>query len=100
MGHETSHLIEKSSNFLVSKLTNFGIETEITKSLFRFLDEAESPESDPFRAWMASRISVALNTSDRANKGFVNPIPQENNCKYCSVTVSYTHLTLPTKRIV
>ena len=86
LGHETSHLIEKSSNLLVSKLTNFGTETEITKSLFRFLDEDESPESDPFRAWMASRISVALNTSDRANKGFVNPIPQENNCKYCSVS--------------
>ena len=86
LGHETSHLIEKSSNHLVSKLTNFGTETEITKSLFRFLDEDESPESDPFRAWMASRISVALNTSDRANKGFVNPIPQENNCKYCSVS--------------
>ena len=86
LGHETSHLIEKSNNLLVSNLTNFGTETDITKSLFRFLDEGESPKSDPFRAWMASRISVALNTSDRANKGFINPIPEENNCNYCSVS--------------
>jgi hypothetical protein len=86
LGHETSHLIEKSNNLLVSNLTNFGTETDITKSLFRFLDEGESPKSDPFRAWMTSRISVALNTSDRANKGFINPIPDENNCNYCSVS--------------
>ena len=46
----------------------------------------DSPNSDPFRAWLASRISVALNVASRANKGFTNPIPEKSNCKYCKVS--------------
>jgi hypothetical protein len=63
-----------------------GEKTEITHNQFRFLDEDNSPNSDPFRAWLASRISVALNVASRANKGFTNPIPEKSNCKYCKVS--------------
>ena len=42
------------------------------------------PKSDPFRAWLVSRISTALNISDNAQNGYFHPIPQ-NNCKFCKV---------------
>jgi len=85
LGHKTSHQIEMSTNSLISNLSKIGNLTEITHDKFRFLNEDDKPLSDPFRAWLASRISVALSVSDRANKGYVNPIPEENNCKYCKV---------------
>jgi hypothetical protein len=85
LGHNTSHMVEMSTNALVSDLTAIGQPTEITHDRFRFLNEDESPNSDPFRAWLASRISVALNVSDRTSKGYVNPIPEKYNCKYCRV---------------
>jgi len=85
LGHNTSHMVEMSTNALVSDLTAIGQPTEITHDRFRFLNEDESPNSDPFRAWLASRISVALNVSDRTSKGYINPIPEKYNCKYCRV---------------
>ena len=85
LGYKTSHFIELSSIERLTKLEGIGLKTSKCKELFRFLNENESPSSDPFRAWLASRISVALNVSERANKGFVNPIPEKYNCSFCSV---------------
>ena len=85
MGYKTSHFIELSSIERFTKLEGIGLKTSKCKELFRFLNENKSPSSDPFRAWLASRISVALNVSERANKGFVNPIPEKYNCSFCSV---------------
>jgi hypothetical protein len=67
-------------------LKDIGTKTDRTKNLFRFYDEDQNPDSDPFRAWLTSRISVALNVSDRANKGFTNPTPEKYNCRFCSVS--------------
>ena len=86
LGHKTSHFIEISKYHAISDLQMIGEKTEITHNQFRFLDEDNSPNSDPFRAWLASRISVALNVASRANKGFTNPIPEKSNCKYCKVS--------------
>ena len=69
LGHKTSHFIEISKYHAISDLQMIGEKTEITHNQFRFLDEDNSPNSDPFRAWLASRISVALNVASRANKG-------------------------------
>ena len=81
-------VIEGTSNLKrhIENLQKFGIKTDITKNQFRFLNEDKSPDSDPFRAWLTSRISVALNVSNRANLGFINPIPSKSNCKFCSVS--------------
>ena len=86
LGHKISHFVELSKHNLVENLQKFGIKTDITKNKFRFLNEDKSPDSDPFRAWLTSRISVALNVSNRANLGFINPIPSKSNCKFCSVS--------------
>ena len=86
LGHKTSHFVELSENSLVKNLQKFGNKTDITKNLFRFLNEDNSPDSDPFRAWLVSRISVALKVSNRANLGFINPTPNKSNCKYCAVS--------------
>lgn len=85
LGHKTSHMVELSNNNFISNLSKIGESTNITHDRFRFLNEDDTPLSDPFRAWLASRISVALNVSDRTTKGYVNPIPEKNNCKYCNV---------------
>ena len=85
LGYETSHFIELSTIDSFSHLQDIGLKTDKTKLLFRFLNENQNPNSDPFRAWLTSRISVALNVSDRANKGFTNPIPAKYNCDFCSV---------------
>jgi len=86
LGHNTSHFIELSSIDSFSHLKDIGTKTDRTKNLFRFYDEDQNPDSDPFRAWLTSRISVALNVSDRANKGFTNPTPEKYNCRFCSVS--------------
>ena len=86
LGHKISHFVELSKHNLAENLQKFGIKTDITKNQFRFLNEDKSPDSDPFRAWLTSRISVALNVSNRANIGFINPIPSKSNCKFCSVS--------------
>ena len=78
-------MVELSNNNFISNLSKIGESTNITHDRFRFLNEDDTPLSDPFRAWLASRISVALNVSDRTTKGYVNPIPEKNNCKYCNV---------------
>ena len=85
MRYKKCQFIELSFIERLTKLEGIGFNTSICKELFRFLNENKSTSSDPFRAWLASRISVALNVSERANKGFVNPIPEKYNCSFCSV---------------
>ena len=86
LGHKIFHFVELSKYTLTESLQKFGIKTDITHNQFRFLNEDSSPDSDPFRAWLTSRISVALNVSNSANIGFINPIPDKSNCKYCAVS--------------
>ena len=86
LGHKTSHFVELSMHNSARSLQKYGIKTEITMNKFRFSNENKVPISDPFRAWLASRLSVALNVSNRANLGFINPIPDKSNCKYCPVS--------------
>ena len=87
MGHETEHWVETSSQLhQPSENLPYGSRTNTTHLRFRFPDEDSKPNSDPFRAWMAQRLSVALGTAAGAANGRVHPTPSEDTCKYCPVS--------------
>ena len=84
LGQKTTHYVETSASDYTKSVDNIGEKTTITHDKYRFLNEDSSPQSDPFRAWLASRISTALNISNNADNGYFHPIPQEL-CKFCKV---------------
>ena len=84
LGQKTTHYVETSASDYTKSVDNIGEKTTITHDKYRFLNEDSSPQSDPFRAWLASRISTALNISNNADNGYFHPIPQES-CKFCKV---------------
>ncbi len=87
IGHSTEHLVEPSANHR-SELESLsvGTTTSLTTRLHRFPDESTNPKSDPFRAWMAQRLSVALGVANGAVEGRVHPTPSKSACRYCPVS--------------
>lgn len=86
MGHFTDHIIEMSGHLPSGSLNlQFGERSELTSSRHRFPDEGPNPPSDPFRAWLAHRLSTALGVADGAARGIVNPTPSEVSCRFCPV---------------
>lgn len=87
IGHSTEHLVETSSNHRSElELLAIGTTTSLTSRLHRFPDESTNPKSDPFRAWMAQRLSVALGVANGAVEGRVHPTPSKSACRYCPVS--------------
>ena len=84
LGQKTTHYVETSASDYTKSIDNIGEKTTVTHDKYRFLNEDSSPQSDPFRAWLASRISTALNISNNADNGYFHPIPQ-GSCKFCKV---------------
>ncbi len=88
IGHNTDHLLEVSNHLATnSKSRNFGnTKKQQTPSRYRFPDEDAESKSDPFRAWLAQRLSSALAAAARAAEGRVHPTPSKDACKFCPVT--------------
>jgi hypothetical protein len=85
-GHDSEHLIEVSEGFVGNdNQLKIGRKTSITHDLFRFPDEEADSKSDPFRAWLAQRLSVALKIAHSTSEGKVHPTPSEKSCRYCPV---------------
>ncbi len=85
--HNTEHRLEMSPQYSAShSKLQVGTRTDFTTSLHRFADEPPSPASDPFRAWLAQRLSVALGVAARAASGNVHPTPSKGVCRYCPVS--------------
>ncbi|MBK70763.1 MAG: hypothetical protein CMB53_05165 [Euryarchaeota archaeon] len=82
-GHDSEHCIEISEPFSVAK--EIGSVTGYVRNLFRFPDEKADSKSDPFRAWLSHRISVALKIAQSSSYGKVHPTPSEASCRYCPV---------------
>ena len=86
LGHKTTHLIEISNHFKpTNEGASFGKRTTFTHDRYRFRNEDKNPQSDPLRAWLAARISVALGVANGANNGRVHPTPSQDACKFCRV---------------
>ena len=58
--------------------------TTYTHDMFRFPNEKDLKNSNPFRAWLSWKIMVAAKASNFSEEGRVHPIPGEH-CEYCSV---------------
>ena len=87
IGHLTSHYLEASpSYFPEARSLSAGKISSITGQLHRFPDESNEPTSDPFRAWLAQRLSVSLGVSKGAQEGRVHPTPSKSSCRYCPVS--------------
>ena len=87
IGHNTDHFLEVSKH--LSRTSNdegIGDTThQQSPSRYRFPSEGIEPTSDPFRAWLAQRLSTALATAAGARAGRVHPTPGKDACKYCAV---------------
>ena len=84
LGQKTTHYVETLYGNHTKSIDKIGEKTTITHDKYRFFNEDSNPQSDPFRAWLASRISTALNISNNADNGYFHPIPQ-GSCKFCKV---------------
>lgn len=87
IGHDTDHFLEVSQN-IADGSTNLAMgdtRKPQTSSRYRFPDEDHEPNSDPFRAWLAQRLSTALAAAAGAAEGRVHPTPSKGACKYCPV---------------
>ena len=87
IGHSTKHILEASVTNLPDVATlSIGKTTSLTSELHRFPNESGDPQSDPFRAWLAQRLSVALGVAQGAIDGRVHPTPSKSACGYCPVS--------------
>jgi len=87
IGHDTDHFLEVSRN-IAGGSTNLAMgdtRKPQTPSRYRFPDEDQEPTSDPFRAWLAQRLSTALSAAAGAAAGRVHPTPSKGACQFCSV---------------
>ncbi|HIA40030.1 MAG TPA: hypothetical protein EYN88_04010, partial [Candidatus Poseidoniales archaeon] len=86
-GETVSNYVEFDSS--VSDLVNtegLGEMTNFSSLLFRRPGEGADPKSNPFRAWMRQRLSVAVAVAKAAEAGETRPTPSEDSCKYCKVS--------------
>ncbi len=87
IGHDTDHFLEVSRNIAdgSTNLVMGDTRKPQTPSRYRFPDEDQEPTSDPFRAWLAQRLSTALSAAAGAAAGRVHPTPSKGACQFCSV---------------
>jgi hypothetical protein len=86
-GETVTNYVEFDSS--VSDLVNtegLGKMTYFSSLLFRRPGEGADPKSNPFRAWMRQRLSVAVAVAKGAEAGETRPTPSEDSCKYCKVS--------------
>ena len=84
LGFDSEHMIEISDwapEWI--KDASCGSVTKMTSNMFRFYDEGPDTDSDPFRAWMTHRLTVAGRIVHNANSGVINPTPSSNTCDFC-----------------
>ncbi len=86
VGMVTSHSIEISPAFEeLFEDNGVGDLTTYTHETHRFPEEDSDAESDPFRAWMAERLTTAFDVAEAANSGLVHATPEEGTCTWCRV---------------
>ena len=85
VGDDTVHFVEVDPSFLhLTSHLNIGRLTTYSTNHFRIPNEDASPESNSFRAWLSSRITVALRAQKASELGWNHPTPGAH-CSYCSL---------------
>lgn len=85
-GETVHHFIEFDATMQeVTPTENLGNLTQFTSLLFRREGEGASPKSNPFRAWLRQRLTVAIAAAAAAADGQTRPTPSKDSCSYCGV---------------
>lgn len=84
-GETVTHHLEVDAEIISLQTTGLGIISNRFEDMFRRPLEGSKPSSNSFRAWLRHRLSVAVLTSNAAEKGLVIPTPSKSTCQFCSV---------------
>ncbi len=84
-GETVIHHLEIDDTILSPSDRNFGRISNTFEQMFRRPREERPPKSNSFRAWMRHQLSVAVGTSNAAQRGLVIPTPSKSACEYCGV---------------
>ncbi len=85
VGDLTRHFVELDPTFaFIPKKEYFGERTLFSNNHYRNLGERNTPSSNPFRAWMSSRLTTAIRARDARESGWNHPTPGKH-CSYCSL---------------
>jgi len=85
VGDVTRHFVEFDPTFaFIPKEEYFGERTFFSNNHYRNLGEGNTPASNPFRAWMSSRLTTAIRAKNASESGWNHPTPGKH-CTYCSL---------------
>jgi hypothetical protein len=85
VGDVTRHFVELDPTFaFIPEEEYFGERTLFSNNHYRNLGEGNTPASNPFRAWMSSRLTTAIRAKNASESGWNHPTPGKH-CSYCSL---------------
>lgn len=85
VGDVTRHFVELDPTFeFMPEEEYFGERTFFSNNHYRNLGEGNTPASNPFRAWMSSRLTTAIRAKKASESGWNHPTPGRH-CSYCSL---------------
>ena len=85
VGDTTRHYVELDPAFaFIPEEVYLGERTSFSRNHYRIPSEENTPASNPFRAWMSSRLTTAIRARDASESGWNHPTPGKH-CSYCSL---------------
>ncbi|RJU94845.1 MAG: hypothetical protein DWC00_06165 [Candidatus Poseidoniales archaeon] len=85
VGDTTRHFVELDPAFaFLPEELYLGERTSFSKNHYRIPSEDNTPTSNPFRAWISSRLTTAIRARDASDSGWNHPTPGKH-CNYCSL---------------
>ena len=88
VGDSTRHFVELDPTFaFIPEEVNLGERTSFSSNHYRVPGEENTPTSNPFRAWISSRLTTAIRAKNASDFGWNHPTPGKH-CTYCSLANS------------
>lgn len=88
VGDTTRHFVELDPAFaFIPEEVNLGERTSFSSNHYRVPGEENTPTSNPFRAWISSRLTTAIRAKNASDFGWNHPTPGKH-CTYCSLANS------------
>ena len=85
VGDTTRHYVELDPAFaFIPEEAYLGERTFFSMNHYRIPNEESTPTSNPFRAWISSRLTTAIRARDASESGWNHPTPGKH-CSYCSL---------------
>ena len=85
VGDTTRHYVELDPAFaFIPEEVYLGERTFFSRNHYRIPSEENTPSSNPFRAWISSRLTTAIRARAASESGWNHPTPGKH-CSYCSL---------------